>query len=125
MSNAPGSAASRSAAPSLATPSAAVAQAAQLLFPDLERGRRIDAGILRTAMESAFGASDATGAWDWKAAYDACEAATVLFLRKYGKALLCKSGSPTAALPMLAKVANLLPSHTRRFLPRSPAARSC
>jgi hypothetical protein len=114
MSNAPGSAAARSAAPSLATPSAAVAQAAQLLLPDLERGRRIDAGILRTAMETAFGASDATGAWDWKTAYDACEAATVLFLRKYGKALLRKSGSPTAALPMLAKVANLLPTHTRR-----------
>jgi hypothetical protein len=25
-------------------------------------------------METAFGASDATGAWDWKTAYDACEA---------------------------------------------------
>ena len=65
-------------------------------------------------METAFGASDAAGAWDWKTAYDACEAATVLFLRKYGKALLRKSGSPAAALPMLAKVADLLPTHTRR-----------
>ena len=34
----------------------------------------------------AFGASDADGAWDWKTAYDACEAATVLFLRKFGPA---------------------------------------
>jgi hypothetical protein len=33
-------------------------------------------------MESAFGASDADGGWDWKTAYDACEAATVLFVRK-------------------------------------------
>jgi len=67
-------------------------------------------------METAFGTSDAAGAWDWKAAYDACEAATVLFLRKYGKALLRKSGSPTASLPMLAKVANLLPTHTCRSM---------
>ena len=54
---------------------------------------------LRAAMEAAFGASDAAGAWDWKLAYDACEAATVLFLRKYGKALLRKAGSPARALP--------------------------
>ena len=114
MTNAPGSAAARPAATSLAPASAAIAQAAQLLLPDLERGRRLDADFLRRAMESAFGASDATGAWDWKTAYDACEAATVLFLRKYGKALLRKSGSPAAALPLLAKVANLLPTHTRR-----------
>ena len=114
MTNASGFAAVRSAALSVTNPSSAVTQAAQLLLPDLEVGRRIDAGILRTAMESAFGASDAAGAWDWKTAYDACEAATVLFLRKYGKALLRKSGSPAAALPMLAKVADLFPTHTRR-----------
>ena len=65
-------------------------------------------------MEVAFGATDAAGAWDWKTAYDACEAATVLFLRKYGKVLLRKAGSPAAALPMLAKIAGLLPTHTRR-----------
>ncbi|BGE86315.1 strawberry notch family protein [Methylosinus sp. 3S-1] len=65
-------------------------------------------------MESAFGASDASGAWDWKMGYDACEAATVLFLRKYGKALFRKAGSPAAALPMLSKIAGLLPTHTRR-----------
>src|SRR3546814_19759903 len=60
------------------------------------------------------GASDATGAWDGKSAYEACEVATVLFLRKYGNALVRKAGSPAAALPMLAKVADLLPTHTRR-----------
>src|SRR5579871_5159549 len=114
MTNPSSSAAARSAAPSLAAASAAVAQAARLLLPDLEHGRRIDAGILRAAMEAAFGATDAAGAWDWKTAYDACEAATVLFLRKYGKVLLRKAGSPSAALPMLAKIAGLLPTHTRR-----------
>ena len=65
-------------------------------------------------METAFGASDTSGAWDWKTAYDACEAATVLFLRKYAKALLRKAGSRAAMLPMLAKIAGLLPTHTRR-----------
>ena len=61
----------------------AVVKAARQLLTDLERGRRIDAAVLRNAMEAAFAASDATGAWNWKTAYDACEAATVLFLRRY------------------------------------------
>ena len=79
---------------------AASARPPQQLLPHLERGQRVDAAILRTAMEAAFGASDASGAWDWKTAYDACEAATVLFLRKYGKALLRKADSPAALLPL-------------------------
>ncbi|HYL90498.1 MAG TPA: strawberry notch family protein [Burkholderiales bacterium] len=114
MTNPSSSAAARSAVPSRAPASAAIAQAARLLLSDLERGRRIDAGILRAAMESAFGASDAAGAWDWKTAYDACEAATILFLRKYGNSLFRKAGSPAAVLPLLAKIAGLLPTHTRR-----------
>jgi predicted RNA methylase len=92
----------------------AVAAAAGHLLPPLDRGQRIDAAMLRAAMEDAFGASDASGAWDWKTAYDAGEAATVLFLRNYGKALLRKAGSPAAALPMLARIASVLPTHTRR-----------
>ncbi|WP_235884947.1 MULTISPECIES: strawberry notch family protein [Bradyrhizobium] len=87
--------------------------AAEQLLPHLERGQRVDAEILRTALEAAFGASDATGAWDWKTAYDVCEAATVLFLRKYGKALFRKAGSPALRLSALSKVAGLLPTHTR------------
>ena len=71
-----------------------VIRAARQLLTDLERSRRIDAAVLRGAMEAAFGASDATGVWNWKTAYNACEAATVLFLRKYGKALFRKSAFP-------------------------------
>lgn len=97
-----------------ARPSLPILAAAHLILPHLEHGRRVDAVALRAAMESAFGASDASGAWDWKTAYEACEAATVLFLRKYGKALLRKAGSPALALPMLEKVVALLPTHTRR-----------
>jgi hypothetical protein len=94
--------------------SAGIADAARHLLPQLERGSRIDAAVLRGAMETAFGGSDAAGAWDWKAAYDACEAATVLFLRKFGPAIRAKAGSPAAMLPMLTKIAGLLPTHTRR-----------
>jgi hypothetical protein len=67
-----------------AVAASAVVRAARQLFTDLERSRRIDATSLRNAMEAAFGASDASGAWNWKTAYDACEATTVLFLRRYG-----------------------------------------
>jgi len=95
-------------------PSEAIFVAAGLLLPHLERGDRVDAATLRSAMETAFGASDATGAWDWKTAYDACEAATVLFLRKYGKAIFRKAGTPAARLSALTKIASLLPTHTRR-----------
>ncbi|MCK8785616.1 strawberry notch family protein [Roseomonas sp. NAR14] len=95
------------------TAGAIIAAALQLL-PHLERGQRIDAAILRAAMEAAFGASDASGAWDWKTAYESCEVATVLFLRKYGKALFRKAGSPVLRLSALAKIAGLLPTHTRR-----------
>ncbi|WP_144861974.1 strawberry notch family protein, partial [Mesorhizobium sp. J18] len=110
------SAAASSAAPlPLASGSSdSVFAAAGLLLPHLERGERIDAAKLRGAMETAFGASDATGAWDWKTAYEACEAATVLFLRKFGKTLFRKAGSPVARLSALIKIAGLLPTHTRR-----------
>lgn len=92
----------------------AILAAANLLLPHLERGPRVDAVVLRSAMETAFGRSDATGAWDWKLAYEACEVATVLFLRKYGKALFRKAASPAARITVLAKIAGLLPTQTRR-----------
>jgi predicted RNA methylase len=93
---------------------APLVDAAHLLLPHLERGQRIDASILRAVMDSAFGGSDAEGAWDWKTAYDACEAATVLFLRKFGPVMRSRAGSNAGMAPMLAKIASLLPTHTRR-----------
>ncbi|SFD88621.1 strawberry notch family protein [Salipiger profundus] len=92
----------------------AIFAAAHLILPHLERGQRVDAAILRSVMETAFGASDASGAWDWKLAYEAGEVATVLFLRKYGKALFRKAGSPVSRLDPLAKIAGLLPTQSRR-----------
>ena len=92
----------------------ALAHAARIILPHLESGQRVDAPTLRASMVSAFGGSDADGAWDWKTAYDAGEAATVLFLRKFGPAIRARASSPAAMLPMLVNIAGLLPTHTRR-----------
>ena len=92
----------------------AAVKAARQLLTDLERGRRIDAKVLRVAMEAVFSASDAAGAWNWKTAYDVCEAATILFLREFGPAIRSQAGSTAAMLPILARIVTCLPSHTRR-----------
>jgi hypothetical protein len=92
----------------------ALVAAAKLLLADLERGRAIDAHVLRAAMTTSFGASDSEGAWTWKTAYDACEAAQVLFVRKFEPAMRERAAPPSAFLAMLAKLGALLPSHTRR-----------
>lgn len=97
-----------------AVAASAVVRAARQLLTDLEQGRRIDAAVLRHAMQAAFGTSDATGAWNWKTAYDACEAATVLFLRRHGAAMRAKAASPADMLSMLMRIASLLPTQTRR-----------
>src|ERR1700754_813216 len=91
-----------------------VVRVARQLLTGLELGRPIDASALRRAMEAAFGGSDASGAWNWKTAYEACEAATILFLRRYGAAMRAKAASPAAMLPMLLRIAGLLPTQTRR-----------
>jgi predicted RNA methylase len=91
-----------------------VFEAATVLLTLLEHGQRIDATVLRSAMKQSFGASDATGAWDWKLAYEATEAATVLFLRRHGPALIRKAGTARATLPLLERITALLPTQTRR-----------
>ena len=101
-------------APSPVLSAPCILAAAEALLPHLERGQRIDSTILRGVMETAFGASDASGLWDWKDAYDACEVATVLLLRKFGRALFRKAAAPEARLAALTKIAGLLPTHTRR-----------
>lgn len=93
---------------------ACILKAVERILTDLERGLLIEARVLRQAMEEAFGGSDAEGFWTWKAAYEACEAAQVLFLRKYGRAMREKAGSPAAQLAMVSRIAGLLPTHTRR-----------
>ena len=104
-------------AAALSKPSALLA-AAHTLLPVLEAGRALDAPALREAMTAAFGASDAQGAWVWKDAYEAAEAALVLFLQRYGRAMRREAGAgphgPAAMLRMLETLAALEPSQTRR-----------
>ncbi|MFA5965197.1 MAG: strawberry notch family protein [Sphingomonas sp.] len=95
-----------------ATRADAILTAARLLLARLEVGAPTDTAIMRAAMEAAFGGTDAEGAWDWKTAYDAGEAAQILFLRKYAAAL--RRRFPQAALKAIERVAALLPRHTRR-----------
>lgn len=88
--------------------------AAERLLPSLEKGVPLDARLLRTTLEEIFGGSDSEGAWVWKDAYEASEAAAVLFLRKYAAAIRAKSADPARQLSMFSKLASLLPSQTRR-----------
>jgi P-loop containing NTP hydrolase pore-1/C-terminal domain on Strawberry notch homologue len=88
--------------------------AATLLAQLLGQGRALDSRALRSAMEAAFAGSDAEGVWVWKDAYEALEAAQVLFLRKFGGAMRARAGSPQAMLEMLIRLAERLPSQTRR-----------
>ncbi len=91
---------------------------AQALLPVLEAGRSLDPATLRDAMTEAFGASDVEGGWVWKDAYEAAEAACVLFLQRYGRGMrrTCGAGAdgPRRMMSMLEAVAALEPSHTRR-----------
>ena len=89
-------------------------EAAKLILHELSNGGAIEARLLRGAMEQAFGGSDAEGYWSWKDAYETCEAAQVLFLRKFGTAMRARARSPEAMLGMVEKIADLLPTHTRR-----------
>ena len=88
--------------------------AATLLAQLLGQGRAIDTRALRSAMETAFCGSDAEGAWVWKDAYEALEAAQVMFLRKFGGAMRTRAGSAMAMLEMLTRLASRLPTQTRR-----------
>ena len=104
-----------------------VVKAARQLLTDLERGRRVDAAVLRNAMEAAFAASDATGAWNWKTAYDACEAATVLFLRRYGAAMRAKSSRGEPGTSTLSRSSRIAPVRFTRSMPhqaKSPTSLS-
>ena len=88
--------------------------AATLLAQLLRQGRAVDSRALRSAMETAFCASDAEGAWVWKDAYEALEAAQVMFLRKFGAAMRTRAGSAAAMFEMLTRLAARLPTQTRR-----------
>jgi hypothetical protein len=85
--------------------------AATLLAQLLGQGRALDSRTLHSAMEAAFGGTDAEGVWVWKDAYEALEAAHVMFLRKFGAAMRTRAGSIAAVLEMLPRLTGRLASH--------------
>ena len=102
------------AAPARPVAGDALFAAARTLLPVLEAGRPLDAATLRDAMTDAFGGSDAAGAWVWKDAYEAAEAAVAIFMQRYGLGMRRTAGGPRRMLAMLEALAALEPSHTRR-----------
>lgn len=91
----------------------ALIHAAQQIASLLEQGKVLATADLRQLMTDSFGGSDAKGLWLWKDAYEATEAAQVLFLRKF-RSIASRAQAPQSALAMLTKVARLPPTHTRR-----------
>jgi len=92
----------------------AIHRTATQLLPFLEQGKPMSTAVLRATMADSFGGTDAQGFWVWKDAYEALEAAQILFLRRFGAAILSRSSSPQAALAMMKRIAGLVPTHTRR-----------
>ncbi len=105
---------SRSNASRTGNRAAAIFAAAQMLLPILSAGRPLSPAALRKTMRQVFG--HYSGSWLWKEAYEASEAATVLFLQHFGPALVnhAAEDGPARILAMLERISALEPSHTKR-----------
>ncbi|NEH46641.1 methylase [Rhizobium leguminosarum] len=104
---------STSPRPDIKTRAEALMDAGGKITLRLEQGKVLTTADLRQIMTEVFGGSDAEGAWLWKEAHEAAEIAQVLFLRKF-RSIVSRTHSPQSTLAMLTKVANLMPTHTRR-----------
>ena len=90
----------------------ALIDAAKQMLEVLVAGDTLSHDIARDCMTEAFGASDTTGAWQWKDLYEAQEIAGVLFLRRYSKAI--RERTPAQQLATMDKLQSLMLTHTRR-----------
>ena len=88
--------------------------AARALTPQLNRSRPLDRKLVGNVMTMAFGASDAEGAWLWRDAYDAIEAALVLQIRRLTPQVGRLEDAPAEIVALLANLAELSLTHTRR-----------
>jgi hypothetical protein len=88
--------------------------AARALTPQLNRSRPLDRKLVANVMTMAFGASDAEGAWIWRDAYDAIEAALVLQIRRLAPQVSRLEDAPAEIVALLANLAELSLTHTRR-----------
>jgi len=88
--------------------------AARALTPHLNRSRTLDRKLVSGVMTTAFGSSDAEGAWLWRDAYDAVEAALVLQLRRLSPQIGRLEDAPADIAALLANLSGLGLTHTRR-----------
>jgi hypothetical protein len=88
--------------------------AARALAPQLLRGRALERRAVSAVLTTAFGATDAEGAWDWRDAYDAIEAAMVLQIRRIAPQVLRLEDAPADIVAALADLSELSLTHTRR-----------
>lgn len=91
-----------------------VLAAARGLAPHLARGRALERRVVSGVMTTAFGATDAEGAWDWRDAYEALEAAVVLQIRRLAPQVGRLEDAPAEIVAMLAGLSDLGLTHTRR-----------
>jgi hypothetical protein len=91
-----------------------VLAAARALLPQLNRSRALDRRLVSGVMTTTFGGTDAEGAWIWRDAYDAVEAATVLQLRRLAPQVGRLEDAPAEIVALLANLAELGLTHTRR-----------
>ena len=94
--------------------SANVLAAARVLLPHLARGRPLERRLLAGALTTAFGGTDAEGAWLWRDAYDAVEAATVLQARRLTPQVARLEDAPGEVAALLETLVALGPTHSRR-----------
>ncbi len=102
------------AATSPADAPANILAAARALTPHLARSRPLDRRLVASVMTTCFGGTDAEGAWSWRDAYDAIEAAQVLQLRRLSSQLGRLEDAPAEIAALLAGLSALTLTHTRR-----------
>lgn len=88
--------------------------AARALAIPLARSRPLDRRLVAQVMTTAFGASDVDGAWSWRDAYDAIEAATVMQIRRLAAQVGRLEDAPAEIAALLAGVSALGLTHSRR-----------
>lgn len=100
--------------PSTAEAPANTLAAGRSLAIHLARSRPLDRRLVADVMTTAFGASDAEGAWTWRDAYDAIEAAMVLQIRRLAPQVARLEDAPAEIAALLAGVSALGLTHSRR-----------
>lgn len=88
--------------------------AARAFSPQLTKSRPLDRRLVASVMTTTFGGSDTEGAWLWRDAYDAIEAALVLQLRRLAPQVARLEDAPAEVIALLANLADLGLTHTRR-----------